>query len=481
MGDAKKVISYFKKVCSIPRASGDEKAVSDYIADFAEERGLDVTQDCWHNLIIRKPASVPDAGEPVILQGHLDMVYVKDDDCGHVYEDGIEVKEDEKFYYADGTSLGADNGIAVAYCLALLDSEEIPHPDLEVVFTVKEEVGLVGADVIDISALRGTRLINLDSEEEGIFYTSCAGGLRCRMIWNLETEKVQEKMVPLKVTFKGLAGGHSGINIGMGLGNAIVLLGRLLYFLKDMQVRISRLDAPGKANAIANNGSVCLCVRPENLEEVKAKMAEVEKMFQSELIYADSISFEIEEGAAEAGAEVYTQKYQDEITNSLMLLPYGVTGYSSAIEGLIETSMNLGALTCEDGKLVLLMSLRSSVASQKYMLRDKIQIIADTFCDTCIFESDYPGWQYRKESPLRDTAAALYERLFHKKAEVAAIHAGLECGYWDSKKPGMDIISLGPDLYDVHSAKEKVSRESIDHMWLYLKELLKELTGAGSE
>ncbi|GAA0807952.1 aminoacyl-histidine dipeptidase [Faecalicatena orotica] len=478
MSDVEKVISYFKKVCSIPRASGDEKAVSDYIVDFARDRGLDVTQDSCYNVIVRKPAAVPDAGEPVILQGHLDMVYVKENGSSHVYENGIEVKEDDAYYYADGTSLGSDNGIAVAYCLAVLDSDDIPHPDLEIVFTVKEEVGLVGADKIDISSLKGTRFINLDSEEEGIFYTSCAGGLRCRMIWDLETEKMEEERVPLRVTFRGLAGGHSGINIGMGLGNSIVLLGRLLYFLKDMQVRVNHLDAPGKANAIANNGSVCLYVKPEELDEVKAKLAEAEKTFQTELQYTDSISFEIEEGAAQTGAEVYTAKYQKEITESLMLLPYGVSGYSFAIDGLIETSMNLGSLTCEDGKLTLLMSLRSSVASQKYMLRDKIQIIADSKCDTCIFESDYPGWQYRKDSPLRDTAIALYEKLFHKKAEVAAIHAGLECGYWDSKKPGMDIISTGPDLFDVHSTKEKVSKESIGHMWLYLKELLKELSKA---
>lgn len=475
MVDVDKVISYFKKVCSIPRASGDERAISDYIVEFAKARGLEVIQDSYYNLIIKKPATVPDAGEPVILQGHLDMVYVKENDCNHAYEDGIAIKEDDEYYYADGTSLGSDNGIAIAYCLAVLDSGEIAHPDLEVVFTVKEEVGLIGADVIDISSLKGTRFINLDSEEEGIFYTSCAGGLRCRMIWDVETEKLEDERIPLKVSFKGLAGGHSGINIGMGLGNSIVLMGRLLYLLKDLPVRINELSAPGKANAIANNGSVCLYVKPEKLADVKGELEEAEKMFQAELQYTDTISFEIEIKDPEKAAEVYTEKYQKAIRDSLMLLPYGVAGYSYAIEGLIETSMNLGSLIMEDGKLALLMSLRSSAASQKYMLRDKIQIIADENCDTCIFESDYPGWQYRKESPLRETAIALYEKLFNKKAEVAAIHAGLECGYWDSKRPGMDIISTGPDLFDVHSTKEKVSKESIVHMWVYLQELLKQL------
>ncbi len=472
MIQVEKVISYFKKICSIPRASGDEKAVSEYIAGFARERGLAVTQDQNNNLVIRKPATVSDAGEPVILQGHLDMVYVKEKSSGHRYEDGIEVKEDGEYYFAVGTSLGADNGIAIAYCLAILDSDDLEHPDLEVVFTVKEEVGLVGANMIDITSLKGTRFINLDSEEEGVFYTSCAGGLRCRMIWKPETECLEDKRILLKVIFRELMGGHSGINIGMGLGNAIVLLGRLVWSLKELPVRISSLDAPGKANAIANQASVCLYVKPEDLDEVKIKLGKIEKTFQEELQYTDSVRFELAEERAVAWAEVYTEKYQTDICSSLMLLPYGVSGYSFAIKGLIETSMNLGSLTFEDGKLTLLMSLRSSSASQKYLLRDKIQIIADKFCDVCIFESDYPGWQYRKESPLRDAAMSLYEKLFQKRAEAAAIHAGLECGYWDAKKPGMDIISIGPDLFDVHSVNEKVSKESVSRLWLYLTELL---------
>lgn len=475
MSEVENVISYFKKVCSIPRASGDEKAVCDYIVDFAKKRNLSVARDLNHNLIIRKPATAPSAGGPVILQGHLDMVYVKEEGSTHVYTDGIEVKEDDEYYFAKGTSLGADNGIAIAYCLALLDSNEIVHPDLEVIFTVKEEVGLIGADVIDISTLKGMRLINLDSEEEGIFYTSCAGGLRCRMIWNIDEKVRKEAAVSLKVTVKGLTGGHSGMNIGMGLGNSIVLLGRILYSLRDLPVHINELDVQGKANAIANSGSVCLYVRPGKLEAVKQVLKEAEKTFRSELQYTDTVSLEIEEGELTDSAKVYSDECQRALCHSLMLLPYGVAGRSFAIEGLIETSMNLGSLTREGGKLTLLMSLRSSVASQKYFLRDKIQIIAQEYCDSCIFESDYPGWQYRKDSPLRDTAISVYERLFHKKAEAAAIHAGLECGYWDSKRPGLDIISIGPDLYDVHSVNERASKESIAHMWKYLKELLREL------
>ena len=213
-----KVISYFKKVCSIPRASGDEQAISDYIVSFAKERGLEVSRDSIHNIIIRKPGNIK-GSRPVILQGHLDMVYVKEEGCSHRYEDGIEVKEDDYYYFADGTSLGADNGIAVAYCLAILDSKDLKHPDLEVIFTVQEETGLVGAERLDISCLKGDRFINLDSEEEGVFYTSCAGGLRCRMIWNTQREIIEEKRILMKINIKDLTGGHSGINIGKGLGN----------------------------------------------------------------------------------------------------------------------------------------------------------------------------------------------------------------------------------------------------------------------
>lgn len=475
MEDIEKVISYFKKICSIPRASGDEETICNYIEEFAKERGLDVTCDIHHNVIIKKSATIQGTGEPVILQGHMDMVYVKDEDSDHVYENGIDVLEDDTYYFAKGTSLGSDNGIALAYCLALLDSDGIEHPDLEIVFTVKEEVGLIGADVIDISGLKGTRFINIDSEEEGIFYTSCAGGLRCRMKWDLATEKVSDERIPLHVSFKELSGGHSGMNIGLGRGNAIVLLGRMLYHLRNEDVRISDIDAPGKANAIANSASIKLYVKPSELGAIKEKLYDVEKIFQVELQYTDTISFQIEEKNVVKEAMVYTKEYQKKITRSLVLLPYGVAGYSYAISGLVETSMNMGSLTCEDGKLTLLIAMRSSVESQKYMLRDKIQIIAEDYCDSYIFESDYPAWQYRKDSELRDTAITLYENLFDKKAEVAAIHAGLECGYWDSKKPGMDIISMGPDLFDVHSTKEKVSKESISNMWIYMKALLREL------
>lgn len=466
-----KVIFYFKKICSIPRASSDESAVADYIVKFAKERGLEVRQDDIGNLIIRKPGTVKGA-PPVILQGHLDMVYVKEEGSSHRYEDGIEVKEDETCYFAEGTSLGADNGIAVAYCLALLDSEGLKHPDLEVVFTVQEETGLSGASCLDISSLKGTRLINLDSEEEGIFYTSCAGGLRCRMMWDVQKEKLEEERSQLLVNVRGLSGGHSGINIQKGLGNSIVLLGRLGSALEHMGARIADIEVRGKANAIANTGILRLLVEPDRKEEVREIIAQMEQVFQKELQDTDQIFLEVSEGEVIAGAEAYTGEYQRRILCTLMLLPCGVFGYSHAIEGLVETSMSLGALTVEEERLTLLMAMRSSVESQKYFLRDKVRILGELYCDDCIFEADYPGWQYRKDSPLREKAMDIYEELLGKPASAAAIHAGLECGYWAGKNEELDIISVGPDLYDVHSVKERASKVSIKNMWEWLVKML---------
>lgn len=468
------VISYFKKICSIPRSSGDEAAAADYIAAFAARRGLPVQRDARNNLIIRKPGNIPGA-DPVILQGHLDMVYVKENGCDHRYEDGITVLEDADFFYADGTSLGADNGIAIAYCLAILDSTELRHPDLEVIFTVQEETGLGGAAALDISGLHGSRLINLDSEEEGVFYTSCAGGLRCRMIWNPEKEPLAGKQASIHIEIRELLGGHSGINIAKGRGNSLILLGRLCHMLLSSGVRLSNIQVNGKANAIANTGSIDLCTEPGQEDTVLKKIQQAEEIFREELRYTDHVTLETTVKAPAEGAEAFTGCCADHIVNSLLLLPCGVFGMSFAMPDLVETSMSLGSLTSEPEGLTLLMSIRSSVDSQKYFLRDKIRIIADQFADGCIFENDYPAWQYRNTSSLRDKAVEIYERQTGKKARFTAIHAGLECGYWAGKRPDLDIISIGPDLFDVHSPKEHASKASVQHVWELLTELLAEL------
>lgn len=471
-----RVISHFKTISRIPRASGDEKRISDFILEFAQNLGLETIRDDYYNVIVKKPASACSGKDrTVILQGHLDMVYVKKEGSDHRYEDGIEVLEKDGYFFADGTTLGADNGIAVAYCMALMESKDIPHPNLEFVLTTREEVGLQGADHLDVSPLKGTMLLNLDSEEEGIFYTSCAGGLRSILRLPVKREQITGNMVPVQVEFQELMGGHSGTSIGLERGNAIVLAGRLLNELKGFPVYLASADAPGKANAIAVNARLKLYVEADRTSELKERLKEIEETFIEELRFTDKLRFLIEEEEPSDNCCVYTKEMQEALTAVLMLMPYGVINHSFAIEGLIQTSINLGSLTEEGDNLELMMALRSSVQSQKYMLRDKIAIIAKAFGAEAEFMSDYPGWTYREDSPLRDLCIKTYEEMFGKKAVIAAIHAGLECGYFDAKIPGLDIVSLGSDLFDVHTPGEKAGITSMEHMWELIVEVLRSL------
>lgn len=487
--ETEKVIGYLKEVCAIPRASKDEKAISDYLMAFARERGLEARQDEKNNLMVKKPASFGCTAPPVILQGHLDMVYVKEADNFHKYKEGIRVLEDEKYLFADGTSLGADNGVALAYCMALMDSRNVRHPELQFIFTTEEEVGLAGAAALDISWLDGNRFINLDSEEEGVFYASCAGGLRGSMFWNLKREKLVEKVreqkideyVEVSVMITGLKGGHSGINIGMGYANAVQIAGRILYSLnQNTAYYIGNISVPGKANAIPARAEMTFYMSRQEAEKCCAMIQKMEALLQEEYEKTDTVSIvTVVRDISIPLAEIYPEELNKKIADAVMLIPNGVMDYSHTIDDLVETSMNIGYLEeekDEDGRerLHLHLSIRSSVESKKYFIKEKLEIIAEQHCDEVYFQNDYPGWKYQEKSALRDTACKAYENLFGKKPKIAAIHAGLECGYWYHKRPGLDIISLGPNLYDVHTTKEKVSKKSIDHTWELLKEILKE-------
>ena len=472
-----KVFEYFKEISAIPRASGDEQAVSDHLKAFAKDRGLWVRQEKDGSLVIKKTACQRTDADPVILQGHLDMVYVKDKDSNHEYQNGIQVLEDEKELYADGTSLGADNGIGMAFCMALMDSRDIPHPDLEFIFTAEEEVGLAGASRLDISDLRGKYFLNLDAEEQGVFYVSCAGALRSSLYWKLEREHIPVGWKGLSVEIGGLKGGHSGLDIDRGRASAIQLTGRLLYQLEEIgEWRLGHLDIPGKANAIPSWAQAVLYVSPGDAEKVMEKIREMERIFREELKGTDTIEITVSQVEVFVGESIYSQELEHRIIRALMLLPCGVISRSHTMEGLVETSINAGSLQEEEGEVLrLLLAARSSVDSRKYFLKDQLYVLAEQYCDDLAFENDYPGWRYEEVSPLRDKACALYEKMFGKPAKLEAIHAGLECGYWHYKKPELDILSLGPDLSNVHTTKERASKESIAQTWEYLKALLKEL------
>lgn len=478
----KSMITYFEELSKIPRKSGDEKRVSDYLAGYARTRGFEAIQDDIYNLVIKVPASEGVvSGEAVILQGHMDMVYVEEEGCSHCYEDGIKILRDGDNLRADGTTLGADNGIALAYMMALMDqADEIKHPALEMIMTVNEEHGLIGAQELDVSGLKGRYFINLDSEEEGVFCTSCAGGIRNLLKLPFQRETCEGEYEEISVEISRLSGGHSGMEIHLERGNAIQVLGRLMYTLKDENVRYGQFDFKGQANAIASGGRVVLYAKEGCKERVSEKIQALEEELTQELSFTDDIGFTVNK-EKKTTIHVYDQAAAEKLCSILMLMPCGVIHDSYAVSGLVETSNNMGALTENEGKLELLSAIRSSVQSRKYVVRDQIQILADTYGAECEFMSDYPAWSYKKDSKLRTIAMEVYKEMTGQEAKIEAIHAGLECGYWAGKMPEADIISIGADMKDVHTPKETVSVKSAESVWEYLCVLLAKIMEESGE
>lgn len=468
-----KIISYFKEISSIPRQSGDEKAISDYIVAFAKELGLWVKQDEHYNVLVKKPAAVGmENCDTIILQGHMDMVYVVEQGVEHCYQDGIEVLDDGIFLRANGTTLGADNGIALAYAMMLMASKDMQTPPLEFIFTSKEEIGLLGGASAELSELDGKMVINLDSEEEGMFCSGCAGGIGACIKLPIEREKLETSLVALHISMGGLKGGHSGMEIHLERGNAIQLLGRVLQCLKKYHVKIGKVESLGKFNAIASTGEILCYVNREVLPKVKEEIAKLEKELKNELLPADDIELIVREEKTVSECEVFTEKTESTLRKFLLLMLQGVIHMSAAVEGLVQTSVNTGCMEEKDGYLLFHSALRSSVETQKQFLMNRIQTIVDVLGMECEWSGEYPGWQYRENSKLREIATEKYRRLFGKEPKIKAVHAGLECGYWAEKIKDADILSIGPDMLDVHTPKERVSKQSIENVWELLKAIL---------
>ena len=468
-----KVLHFFEEISKIPRESGDEKAISDYLMSFAKERGLGAYQDEVYNVIIKKPATVKGCTcAPVILQGHTDMVYVKTDDCKRAYSEGIGLVTKDGWLSADGTTLGADDGIAVAYALAILDSDDIPHPDLEAVFTVSEETGLIGAQKLDCSRLKGKYILNLDTEEEGVFFTSCAGAFRNEIVLPLSFETL-ENVQSMELSMGGLNGGHSGAEIHTGMGNAIVLMGRVLSALGD-KVHVGSISAEGKMNAICNNAKAKLFCEPSAYSEAEAIVKDMEAKLLHELGSRDSVKLILKKGELGAG-KCYTKACQKNAVAALTLIPNGVMGMSFEIENLVETSANPGVIEQRENELMLLSSSRSSVGSRKEEMRAKYLALAELVGAACHFSGDYPQWEYKADSPLRALAMETYKELFGKDAETMAIHAGLECGFFAQRLPEADIITFGPTLLDIHTPRERADLTSVERIWQLTKAILEKL------
>ena len=470
------VFYYFEEICKIPHGSGNTKQISDYLKAFADEHGLYCRQDELNNIIMIKEASKGyEDHEPVLLQGHMDMVAVKDADCTiDMTKDGLQLEILGDRLTAKGTSLGGDDGIAVAFGLALLAEDQYRHPRIELILTVDEEVGMEGATGLTVDDLTAKRMINLDQEEEEIFITGCAGGARIDIRKKTETEQVKGMLCKLKIS--GLQGGHSGQEIDKERGNAICLMGRLLAALQEKTpVYLKEVSGGTADNAIPNE--VCAeIVVTEWTEDVAVFMEEQFCGLKAEFAgKEDGLKCELQVGAEDALIEVCNRKDSEQWIHLLNVIPHGVIANSVKMKGLVETSLNPGILNVSAAEGMVSTSVRSSNTAAKEALINQLKSLA-ALCDATVgIRGDYPGWDYDPDSPLREKMVTIYKEMYGVKPQIEAIHAGLECGIFQSKIPGLDCVSIGPDMQDIHTTRETLSIPSVQRVWKFLLKVLESL------
>lgn len=473
------VFQYFKEMNQIPRGSGNEKAVSDWLVAFAKDHSLEVIQDKAMNIIIRKPGSAGyENAPPVILQGHMDMVCEKEEDKEHDFlKDPIDFIVEGDKVHADRTTLGSDNGIAVAYGLAILASDKIAHPPIELLVTVSEETGMDGAFALDASLLSGRRLINIDAEEEGKLLVSCAGGIGATLKLPVEWEVAPEGYQAVNLVVDGLQGGHSGVEIDKQRGSASKIMGRILLDLERvMSLRVFSINGGTKHNAIPRKAVAGLLVKSEEEHLLKEKLAAWTLILQNELQGVDDgVQLSLKKND-ETAKKVFSAKTTHGVIQILTLVPAGVINMSAAIPGLVQTSNNLGVVLTLEDMVTFENTIRSSVRSNRTTVADQMGVIGEVTGAKVVYASEYPEWQYNPSSKLREVFVDAYSELYGKKPEITAIHAGLECGLFSEKFDGkIDLISFGPNLYDVHTPKEYLSISSVERTWSYLLKVLEKL------
>lgn len=460
-----RVLYYFEEIAAIPHGSGNTAAISEYCVSFAKSHGLSVTQDAIGNVVIRKPATKGYENHPtVILQGHLDMVCEKSPDSTHDFEkDGLKLGVNGDWLFAEDTTLGGDDGIAAAMALAILEADNLSHPSLEVLLTVDEEVGLLGAAALDGDELKGRLLVNIDSEDEGVLTVSCAGGIRADITLPFEYEN--NAWNTYKVTVDGLLGGHSGVEIDKGRLNANVVLGEFLNSLETY--RIVRIEGGQKDNVIPRK-STCVLTATKNITSLGDEFAE---RFRTE--NDPGLTVTVEHTIAEN--YMMTEESTKRVVQFLTTVPNGIISRSQEVDGLVQTSLNMGILKTENNVVKVGFGLRSSVNAEKYALLEQVTETAKACGGLCVSHGDYPAWEYQKNSRLRDTMCEVWERLYGTKPKVVAIHAGLECGFLCEKLPGLDAVSIGPNMRDIHTCCEQLSLSSVERVYRYVCEILKSL------
>lgn len=471
-----RVFQFFEDLCRIPHGSGNTKAISDYCVAFAKERGLRYIQDSSNNVVIFQDGTPGYEDHPtVILQGHMDMVCAKDPDVEFDFtKDALRLRVTDRAVTAEGTTLGGDDAIAVAFALAVMDDPTIPHPPLEAVFTVDEEIGLLGAAALDCGALRGRRLINMDSEAEGILTVSCAGGLRSDTV--LPVAAGHGCGIYGAIKLSGFSGGHSGSDIHLGRANTNVLMGEILKLLTEKYaLQLQSLEGGKQDNAIPAYSQAAFLLpvdqRDAARSDIEAWWAETKAKYAAT---DPNAALDYQDGG-EVCAAACTVEDSRRVAELIAAVPNGVQSMSKEIPGLVESSMNLGILALAADHLHMIVSLRSSVNSEKERMREKLAGIAQQYGAQFSCRGEYPAWEYRKDSPLRDTMVDVYARQYGKPPVVEAIHAGLECGLFSDKLPGLDCVSFGPDILEIHTPRERLPIESVQRTWAYLLAVLKEL------
>ena len=473
--EPKEVFEYFEAISNIPRGSGNEEAISNYLLNFGKDLGLEAIQDEALNVIIKKPGTKGYENAPtVIIQGHMDMVCEKNNGVDHDFEkDPLKLRIIDDYIYATDTTLGADNGIAVAYAMAILASKDIPHPPIEVLITTDEETGMSGAMAISKEHIDGKILINLDNEEEGYLLVSCAGGIRSTATINIEKQDLNNKKL-IKINISGLKGGHSGMDIIKERGNSNKILGRVLKGLsREIKLNLVNLNGGSKNNAIPREAEAIIAIDSNDENTVIDIIKNWNDIIVNELRTQDP-GLKIEGSVI---TDNLTKEFNDESTSKvidlLYLYPNGINSKSVEIEGLVESSTNLGVLTTNENTVEFDSAIRSSVPSLKeeIVLRSKtiVELLGGKFTTT----SDYPGWEYSPDSKIREICQRVHKDLYGNEAKIVAIHAGVECGLFNEKLGNLDMISFGPNLYDVHTPDEHMSITSVKNCYEYLKAILK--------
>ena len=469
-----RVFYYFEKLSAIPRGSGNMKGIAQFCEDFAVNHDLRYIRDDADNVVIFKAATAGyEASEPVILQGHLDMVCQKTDDCSIDFlKDGLDLCVDGDFVSARGTTLGADNGIAVAMVLAILESDSIAHPPIEAVFTVDEGIGMLGARALDMSVLRGKKMINLDSETENIVTVSCAGGSDFKVNIPLETVPRTGALVTLDIC--GLLGGHSGVEINKNRANANMIAGRILNELKSQfEFDVISINGGDKSNAIPNRCVTELCVKEtaafctaaqKCFDIIKAEIADRESGFEPNVTIGDTAEY-----------NCFTREIADKIIYTLLCVPNGITEMSAEIEGLVQTSLNLGVLMTNSDSITLHFALRSNKMTALAFLEQRLCAFFDMLKLPYNTFGQYPAWEYRENSPLRDAYCEVYADSVGEKPIIKAIHAGLECGVFAGQIKDFDCISIGPSMSGVHTVREKLSISSTEKLYTIIVKILEKL------